>query len=232
MISGRGWHGQLFFDGLGLSLGAKVVSTNRKAFNVLNKILAFSEQGRKQKFNPNSLPCMWYACFYAFLFMPRQICLSVSSRAHNVTTQNYSPKLLSCLCFPFHASWLRAMRSCSCYKLVQVKRPKFSPPRMPLAILRSILSKSEYLVSCWPLWPVEEGDIPIYFLRPWAVSRSETRIDQWQAFDVFNNIYIFPSRGENKNCAAFCTIQFDVLQGMSVECFAQKMDIWPGCVQH
>ena len=40
---------------------------------------------------------------------------------------------------------------------------------------------------------------------------------------IFNNIQDFSKRGR-KNCAAFCTIRLDVLQGMSVEFFAQKIE--------
>ena len=49
--------------------------------------------------------------------------------------------------------------------------------------------KIEYLVPYWPSWPMEEGDTAsLFFGRPRAVSGSETRIDQWQAFIFFNII--------------------------------------------
>ena len=48
MISGRWWHGQFFFFfGLGLSLGAKLVSTNDRSFIFLNNIPAFPSGGEK-----------------------------------------------------------------------------------------------------------------------------------------------------------------------------------------
>ena len=35
---------------------------------------------------------------------------------------------------------------------------------------------------------------------------------------------LFPSRGDKKSCAAFCTIRLDLLQGMSAEFFEQKIE--------
>ena len=35
---------------------------------------------------------------------------------------------------------------------------------------------------------------------------------------------LFPSGGEKINCAAFCTARLDLLQGMSVELIAQKVE--------
>ena len=40
---------------------------------------------------------------------------------------------------------------------------------------------------------------------------------------IFSIIFrLFPRGGLKKKCTAFCTIRLDVLQGMSVESFAQK----------
>ena len=42
------------FNGLGLSIGAKLVQTNdRQAFIFFNNIQAFSQRGRKNKFGPH-----------------------------------------------------------------------------------------------------------------------------------------------------------------------------------
>ena len=40
----------------------------------------------------------------------------------------------------------------------------------------------------------------VFFQRPRAVSRSETRVDQWQVFLIFNNIQAFSKLGRKKTC--------------------------------
>ena len=61
---------------------------------------------------------------------------------------------------------------------------------------------------------------------------SETRIDQWQAFDIFNNMQAFSKRGRKQNFAAFCTNRFEAHQGMSVELSRKTSKISPAHVHH
>ena len=70
--------------------------------------------------------------------------------------------------------------------------------------------------------------------RPRAVSRSETRIDQWRAFNVFNTIRAFSKRGRKTICAAFGILHEPVggtprhvcLQKFS----CKKSKVWPAYV--
>ena len=62
------------------------------------------------------------------------------------------------------ASFL-VFRSLGWCELVQDKRRKFSPPRMPLAPSIRMLH-TRYLLSYWPPWTVEEGDMATFFSWP------------------------------------------------------------------
>ena len=69
--------------------------------------------------------------------------------------------------------------------------PNFSPPRVPLAI-------SSQRVNIWyhsdPHDQWKRVTWPVFLYRPRAVSRSEPRIDQRQAFNTFNNTFrLFPA---------------------------------------
>ena len=82
----------------------------------------------------------------------------------------------------------------SVYRLVQVKPPKFSPLRIPLAISSQRVSV-QYHSDRHDEW--KRVTRPFFF-RPRAVSRSETHIDQQQTFN-FKNIQAFSQRGRRKN---------------------------------
>ena len=132
---------------------------------------------------------------------------------------------------------VRPLGRCAWYRLVQVKENNLSPPRIPLAITgQRVNTWSQYLVKEWilgiivtPMNSVSlrgcHGQKRNY--RPRAASRSETRIDLWQAFSFFNNITGFFQRERKKIAPHFARsgwIRLNVLQGMPVEMFAQKIE--------
>ena len=106
------------------------------------------------------------------------------------------------------------------YRLVQVKCPNFSPPRIPFAI-------SSQRVNIWyhsgTHGQVEEGDTAKKKTTGLGLSAGAKLVSTSDRPSIIPMISRhFSQRRREINCATYCTIRLDVLQGMSVGTFAPK----------
>ena len=61
-----------------------------------------------------------------------------------------------------------------------------------------------------------------FLLNGLGLSQGAKLVSTNDRYLTFSIIFRLVPRGDEKKCAAFCTIRLDVLQGRSVEIFAQK----------
>ena len=102
--------------------------------------------------------------------------------------------------------------------------------------------RSQYLVKRVNIWYHSDPHYqwkrftwPVFFLRPWAVSWSETRIGQrWQAFIQCVQQYLgFFQAGAKKTTAPhIARFRWTYFKACLQKFSLRKSKIWPACVQH
>ena len=94
--------------------------------------------------------------------------------------------------------------------------------------------RSQYLVKRVNIWYHSDPHYqwkrftwPVFFFAALGclLERNSYRPTLTGLHSMCSTIFrLFPSGGEKNNCAAYCTIPLDVLQGMPAEIFAQKIE--------
>ena len=102
------------------------------------------------------------------------------------TMHSYMAVVLIWYCNKVHISNVHQVRACSSIK-----------PQISSATNAACISNSNvtYLVSCWPPWTVEEGDIASFFVKDLGLALApEMCPDQSQAFKEVNHSQTFTVR--------------------------------------